>query len=143
MTVYTKPEEVLAVQWLGDNLPALMELPQAKACLWWDRNEIGQEMLFLVQRGFMKPVSINDWIVVSSDFQFEVCGPEEVNKKYDFSKEEKPVPERTHTELMYLAEYIAMHGWQRNEKGYWSNKYYGGKVETIKLISIFRGENKL
>jgi hypothetical protein len=93
MTVYTKPEEVQAVQWLGDNLPALMALPQAKACLWWDRNEIGQEILFIVQRGFLKPVIKNDWVVVRPDFQFEVYSPDEMEKRFVFTgSEEIPEP---------------------------------------------------
>jgi hypothetical protein len=84
MTLYTKPEEVQAIQWLGDNLPAVMELPQAKACLWWDRNEIGQEMLFLIQRGYMKPVSKFDWIVVRAEFQFEIFSPDEMKERFVF-----------------------------------------------------------
>jgi hypothetical protein len=88
MLVYTKPEQAQAVQWLGDNVSALMELPQAKACLWWDRNEIGQEILFIVQRGFMKPISKNDWVVVRADFQFEVYSHCEMGKRFVFTRNE-------------------------------------------------------
>jgi hypothetical protein len=62
------------------------------------------------------------------------CQHSELNEK-----SEEPSLDRSQSEM---ADWIAKFNWRKNDRGYWYNKSFGGKIDTISLVGLFNDHQK-
>lgn len=78
MRCRTKPREVEAIRYTGDNYDEILALTQ---------NHVNKEKydddLILVTDGWNIVVHVGDWIVKLDEYQFEVFGNDEFNESFE------------------------------------------------------------